>query len=277
MYWVVNPQAPGVLSRSTAHDIWAFGMPLPPGVKEISDDEVTQRVRAAIGRPVADGDSGARPLGCASADRRQLPRPAGFPGGRCLPSPSAVRRLRDEPRHRRCASTSAGSWQRCSPDGAARRCSQSYEQERRAVHQRTIAEAIENHRTLSVTFSRRISTPTRPKASTRARRSSKAIIDGKTREFKTLGVVLGSRYAGSPIIVSDGSTPPAEHHAIFQPSAHPGCLAPHAWMEDGSSLYDHFRAWLQPAAVGRRGCSRRRQHRQRCRIRRRSHEGVGSA
>ena len=22
--------------------------------------------------------------------------------------------------------------------------------------------------------------------------------------------------------------------------AHPGCLAPHAWLDDGSSLYDHF-------------------------------------
>ena len=52
--------------------------------------------------------------------------------------------------------------------------------------------------------------------------------------------MLGSRYENSPIIVDDGSTPPAEHHANFQPSAHPGCLAPHAWLDDGTSLYDHF-------------------------------------
>jgi hypothetical protein len=62
----------------------------------------------------------------------------------------------------------------------------------------------------------------------------------KTREFKTLGVVLGSRYQNSPIIVGDGSAAPAEHHADYQPSAHPGCLAPHAWLADGTSLYDHF-------------------------------------
>src|SRR6201999_2308764 len=68
----------------------------------------------------------------------------------------------------------------------------------------------------------------------------KAIVAAKTREFKTLGVVLGSRYENSPITVRDGTAPPAEHHANFQPSAHPGCLAPHAWLEDGSSLYDHF-------------------------------------
>ena len=27
---------------------------------------------------------------------------------------------------------------------------------------------------------------------------------------------------------------------LYVPSAHPGCLAPHLWLADGSSLYDHF-------------------------------------
>jgi hypothetical protein len=27
---------------------------------------------------------------------------------------------------------------------------------------------------------------------------------------------------------------------VYRPSAHPGCVAPHLWLEDGSSLYDHF-------------------------------------
>ena len=29
---------------------------------------------------------------------------------------------------------------------------------------------------------------------------------------------------------------------LYVPSAHPGCLAPHLWLADGSSLYDHFGA-----------------------------------
>jgi hypothetical protein len=62
----------------------------------------------------------------------------------------------------------------------------------------------------------------------------------KIREFKTLGIVLGSRYEASPIIVDDGSAPPLEHFMLYTPSAHPGCLAPHLWLADGSSLYDHF-------------------------------------
>jgi len=38
----------------------------------------------------------------------------------------------------------------------------------------------------------------------------------------------------------DGKAPPPEHPSDYVPSAVPGCLAPHAWLADGSSLYDHF-------------------------------------
>ena len=108
------------------------------------------------------------------------------------------------------------------------------------MHQRTIAEAIENYRTLSDHLLKENLDADTPEASARVPRSRSAIRAAKTREFKTLGVVLGSRYENSPIVVADGSAPPVEHHANYQPSAHPGCLAPHAWLDDGSSLYDHF-------------------------------------
>jgi hypothetical protein len=62
----------------------------------------------------------------------------------------------------------------------------------------------------------------------------------KIREFSTLGVVKGYHYSGSPIVVDDGSAPPAKDFRNYVPSAHPGCIAPHAWLQDGSSLYDHF-------------------------------------
>ena len=61
----------------------------------------------------------------------------------------------------------------------------------------------------------------------------------KVREFKTLGHVLGVRY-DSPLIVADGSAPPERHFSLYIPSACPGCLAPHLWLEDGRSLYDLF-------------------------------------
>src|SRR5262249_53329020 len=40
---------------------------------------------------------------------------------------------------------------------------------------------------------------------------------------------------------ADENTPlPDEHTSDYRPCARPGCLAPHTWLEDGSSLYDHF-------------------------------------
>jgi len=116
----------------------------------------------------------------------------------------------------------------------------SYEQERRAVHQRTIAAAIENYRTLSDHLVEEALDEDGPAGEHARAQVSNAIIAAKTREFKSLGVVLGSHYESSPIIVADGTAPPVEQHAEFQPSARPGCLAPHAWLDDGSSLYDHF-------------------------------------
>ena len=38
----------------------------------------------------------------------------------------------------------------------------------------------------------------------------------------------------------DGTAPPENGGQTYSPSAHPGCLAPHAWLPDGRSLYDLF-------------------------------------
>jgi hypothetical protein len=116
----------------------------------------------------------------------------------------------------------------------------SYEKERRSVHQRTIAEAVANYRVLSAQLLKDSVEEDSDEGRRVRHEVGDEILRTKTREFKTLGVVLGSRYTDSPIIVGDGSAPPGEHHATYEPSAYPGCLAPHAWLADGSSLYDHF-------------------------------------
>lgn len=59
-------------------------------------------------------------------------------------------------------------------------------------------------------------------------------------EFNIPGVTFGGRYDGSPLIVKDGSKAPPDEAGNYQPSASPGGRAPHAWLEDGSSLYDSF-------------------------------------
>ena len=64
------------------------------------------------------------------------------------------------------------------------------------------------------------------------------------KEFNIPGVTFGGRYDGSPIIVGDGSTAPSDEANNYLPTATPGGRPPHAWLEDGSSLYDHFgRNW----------------------------------
>jgi 2-polyprenyl-6-methoxyphenol hydroxylase-like FAD-dependent oxidoreductase len=57
-------------------------------------------------------------------------------------------------------------------------------------------------------------------------------------EFNIPGITFGGRYDGSPLIVSDGTAPPADTVNTYQPSACPGGRAPHLWLADGRSLYD---------------------------------------
>ncbi len=60
------------------------------------------------------------------------------------------------------------------------------------------------------------------------------------REFNIPGITLGGRYDGSPIIVTDGTTPPPDAPNSYTPSACPGGRPPHAWLADGRSLFDSF-------------------------------------
>ncbi|MFD8705576.1 FAD-dependent monooxygenase [Kitasatospora sp. NPDC059648] len=59
----------------------------------------------------------------------------------------------------------------------------------------------------------------------------------------SLGVQLGARYDGSPVIAQDG-TPPADSWGTYTPSSVPGGRAPHLWLDTwhgpGSSLFDRL-------------------------------------
>ena len=59
-------------------------------------------------------------------------------------------------------------------------------------------------------------------------------------EFDIPGITFGTRYDGSPLVVGDGSAPPADEPNRYVPSAAPGGRAPHAWLADGRSLFDNF-------------------------------------
>ena len=59
-------------------------------------------------------------------------------------------------------------------------------------------------------------------------------------EFNIPGITFGARYDGSPIIASDGTAPPPDEPNRYEATACPGGRAPHAWLDDGASLYDRF-------------------------------------
>jgi hypothetical protein len=63
-------------------------------------------------------------------------------------------------------------------------------------------------------------------------------------EFASLGIQLGARYDGSPIVVADSTAPPPDDPTHYVPSATPGGRAPHVWLTPAGrhgervSLYD---------------------------------------
>jgi 2-polyprenyl-6-methoxyphenol hydroxylase-like FAD-dependent oxidoreductase len=76
---------------------------------------------------------------------------------------------------------------------------------------------------------------------TAERRVAAEYFDAHVRaEFNIPGITFGGRYDGSPIIVPDGTQAPADEPNRYVPSACPGGRPPHAWLDDGTSLFDAF-------------------------------------
>jgi 2-polyprenyl-6-methoxyphenol hydroxylase-like FAD-dependent oxidoreductase len=65
------------------------------------------------------------------------------------------------------------------------------------------------------------------------------LLDHAQREFSIPGVTFGGRYDASPIVIADAAPPPDEINR-YAPSGVPGGRAPHAWLADGTSLYDRL-------------------------------------
>ena len=60
------------------------------------------------------------------------------------------------------------------------------------------------------------------------------------RMFRTIGLQIGYRYDGSPIVVPDGSAAASDDAEEFVASARPGSRAPHVVLRDGRSMLDLF-------------------------------------
>jgi 2-polyprenyl-6-methoxyphenol hydroxylase-like FAD-dependent oxidoreductase len=82
------------------------------------------------------------------------------------------------------------------------------------------------------------------------------ILSKKMVQFKRMGGQLGYRYSASPIIVRDGTDESPPTFADYVPSACPGNRAPHVWLADGSSLYDHVGMGFTLLDLGGADCER---------------------
>ncbi len=87
-------------------------------------------------------------------------------------------------------------------------------------------------------------------AGTAAREALGRHLAGFTEEFASLGIQLGARYDGSPIIETDGAAPPRDDPFDYTPCAVPGGRAPHVWLADDSALMDHFGAGFTLLRIG---------------------------
>ena len=236
MHWIINPESPAVMGP--IGDLWYVAKPLAAGATEITQEEVGALLEATIGRKVAfellttdiwfaheliaDRYRDGRVF--LAGDACHLHPPFGGYGMNLgIADAVDLGWKLDAVLH---------GW-----GGTA--LLDSYEFERRLVHQWTIDEAIANYELLSHDLIRPGLECDTPEGEAIRARLATEVIEQKRREFHTIGLVLGYHYGGSPVIACDDrvAAPTVEN---YEPLGLCGALAPHFWLAPGISLYDEF-------------------------------------
>jgi 2-polyprenyl-6-methoxyphenol hydroxylase-like FAD-dependent oxidoreductase len=239
MYWLINPDCPAIMGPMDKDDLWFFGAMLLPDQTDASKIDPRALVRRATKLDFEFEVLATDPWVCHRllADRYRAGR-VFLAGDACHLHPP----MGGYGMNMGIADAVDLGWKLAAVlqgwGGPA--LLDSYETERRQMHERVLAESVENYGFLANHMVREKIAEPGPEGDAVRAMVGEEIVRMKVREFKTLGVVLGSRYDTSPVIVPDGSAAPPDDFMAYEPSAHPGCLAPHRWLADGSSIYDHF-------------------------------------
>ncbi len=116
----------------------------------------------------------------------------------------------------------------------------SYDIERRPASARAAEVSLQNYRRL-VSAEQRAEIYADTPAGEAARRAiGQRLVEENEKSWQPVGVHLGYIYHPSPIVVPDGTEPPADDTFGYRPTTFPGARAPHAWLAPGHSTLDLF-------------------------------------
>jgi hypothetical protein len=126
----------------------------------------------------------------------------------------------------------------------------SYEIERRPIAWRNAVEATDNrtHLQASARPPQAIEDDTPEGEALRQEWAGR--IQQQRKHFAAIGIHLGYRYEGSPLVVPDGTPEPPDDPMNYLPVARPGSRAPHLWIEPGRSILDTFGTGLTLLRLG---------------------------
>ena len=240
MYWILHPEAPCVIAPLDQGDLWTFGYS-----KAISGDApVEELIQRALGFK--------QPLEVLSIDEwtaHQLIAQR-YREGRVFLAGDACHLHPPFGGHGmnmgvgdaadlgwKLAATLAG-W-----GGPA--LLDSYEAERRQVHERVVNESVVNHSHSSGSLVHPMLDAEGAEGDVVRAQAREKILTLKRPEFHSLGVVIGAHYEDSPVLLREPADAPVlAPRPDYAPNARPGCRAPHLWLRDGTehgaSLYDSF-------------------------------------
>ncbi|HSV84514.1 MAG TPA: FAD-dependent monooxygenase [Ramlibacter sp.] len=235
MYWLVNGQFAAVVAPLDVGDLWTFGC-----ARSAVTDDPAAMIRSALGIAqevtiVAQDDWTAHQLMAREyrhgrvfliGDACHLHPPFGGHGMNMGIADALDLGWK-------LSATLAG-W-------GGRKLLDSYGIERGQVHRRVIDESVANHKHLSASFHAPGLDAPGPQGDTLRAETRQRILQAKRPEFDSLGLVIGYHYEHSPVLLREPADRPERvPTAQYQASARPGCRSPHAWLADGSSLFDHY-------------------------------------
>ncbi len=128
----------------------------------------------------------------------------------------------------------------------------SYETERQAVGRRNVAasrRAASGRRTWRQKWHPAVTEDSAE--GERARKELAEVADAEQRwSNDLLGIEMGYRYDGSPLIVAEEGEAPDPDQFTYRPSAWPGTHIPHVWLDDSVALQDRLGPWYTLLRVG---------------------------